>query len=71
MVNNDDDFVIHKTFNQFKVDHASLCSSYRNHLETKITNLEDSISGKIKIMGLTVTGMVTLLTLINLWLSLT
>ena len=64
-------------FSQYKNDQASLCKSYRNHFETKVTGLQKSISDveksiidKIKILGFAVSSIVTILTLINVYLSL-
>jgi len=68
--NGNGDFVTIPTFDQFKVDQASLCHAYRSHFETKITNMEKNIKGRVNIVGVTLGLVVTVLTLVNVYLSL-
>lgn len=64
--NNDDDKVTVGEFTQYKNDQISLCKSYRNHLETKIMNMEKSIRWSVFMTG----GFITLiLTLVNWYLK--
>lgn len=74
--NGDGDFLTYGVFNQYRADNEKLCSSYREHLTTKIVGLEDkidtsekNISSKVKIVGAVVSIIVGVLTLINIYLS--
>jgi len=71
MSNNDGDgdYLPIGEFNLYKENQQSLCNSYRNHIETKIVLMEESIVGKIKMFGVTLSIIVTVLTLINVYLS--
>jgi len=68
--NGNGDFITPIVFDQFKTDQASLCKAYRNHFETKITNMEKNIKGRVNIVGVTLGLVVTVLTLVNVYLSL-
>lgn len=65
--NNDDDAVTVGTFNQYKIDQGNLCKSYRSHIETKITNMENSIRWSVFLTGAVMT---MFLTAVNWYLSL-
>ena len=53
-------YVSIETFDQFKVDQASLCNAYRNHFETKVTNMNTSIKWTVAIVGTVSTLIITL-----------
>jgi len=53
--NNDDDHVAVEVFSQYKIDQTSLCQSYRNHLETKILNMERGIRWSVYLTGAIIT----------------
>jgi len=40
---NGDDFVTFDVFNQHKVNNAALCKSYRDHVNTKIEDVEKTV----------------------------
>lgn len=64
--NDDNPHVSVETFNQFKIDQASLCKAYRSHLETKIESVEDNIKGHLNAVGLVLGIIVSICTLIML-----
>lgn len=41
--NGDGDFVTFETFNQYKTNNSALCQSYRDHVNTKIEEVEKAV----------------------------
>lgn len=48
---------------------GSLCSAYRETIKNEITSMEKSISSKIQLVGAVLGIIVTILTVINVYLS--
>ena len=66
-------YVSIESFNQFKADNAALCRAYREHVETKITGLEEKITNmKVSIqwtVSICVTVSTILLMLVNWYIA--
>ena len=68
-MNNDDGngdgnpYVSIGVFDQYKNDQSSLCKAYRNHFETKVTNMERSLKWSVYLTGAVISIIVTVVQL--------
>jgi len=71
--NGDGDFVTFEVFSQFKANNSTLCQSYRDHVNTKIEDVEKAVvSSKVSqqwTIGICVSVSTILLMLMNWYLA--
>jgi len=71
--NGDGDFVTFEVFSQFKANNSALCQSYRDHVNTKIEDVEKAVvSSKVSqqwTIGICVSVSTILLMLMNWYLA--
>lgn len=67
--NGDGDFVTRDTLRTYQNNQTMLCASYRKHIESEIVTMEKNITSKIQLVGAVLGIIVTILTAINVYLS--
>ena len=67
--NGDGEFVTRDTLRTYQNNQTTLCASYRRHIESEITTMEKNITSKIQLVGAILGIIVTILTVINVYLS--
>lgn len=67
--NGDGDFVTTDTLRTYQNNQTEICSVYRRNMEVMITAMEKNISSKIVLVGAVLGIIVTILTVINVYMS--
>jgi len=67
--NGDGEFVTRDTLRSYQNSQTTLCAEYRRGLKSDITTMEKNITSKIQLVGAVLGIVVTILTVINVYLS--